>query len=75
MKLLFFTAEWCGACKQMKKKMVNIDYIEKDIEIQENANLANQYNIKTLPTFLFLDKNNDEIKRIVGACDISAFNE
>lgn len=73
MQILFFTASWCGACKQMKKQMQNIDYVEKDVET--HASLANQYGIKTLPTFLFLDDNGDEVKRIVGACDISVFNE
>jgi thioredoxin 1 len=67
MKLLFFSANWCGQCKVMHPV---IDELKELVEIVEyNAEVAEKevekYNIMSLPTFIVL-KDGEEVDRIVG---------
>ena len=71
MKILKFGAIWCPGCLVMSKiwKEIENNY---DIEIENydidiNENICNQYNIDdTLPVYIFLDKDNNEIERLIG---------
>jgi thioredoxin 1 len=70
MKVVFyFTAEWCGPCKQtrpiveeMKKEGFEFQIIDADYE----QLLVNRLKVKSVPTFI-LFKDEKEIKRITGA--------
>jgi len=71
-KLLYFTAKWCGPCQQIKpffyeleKKYTDISFSAIDVEM--NPSFAERYNIKSLPTFIALDDNNQEVKRFSKA--------
>ena len=71
--ILYFSAAWCGPCKvmsplleqmgkkgQVKVKKINIDY---------DASLPAEYNIKSIPTMVLTDLGGNEIKRHVGGFD------
>lgn len=67
MKVLRFTASWCGPCKMLAKTLEDIDTqvpIEV-IDIDENQDLAMQYGIRGVPTLVMLDSD-IEVKRLVG---------
>jgi thioredoxin 1 len=70
---LFFTASWCGPCKNIKpqlemisNKYVNPNVIFYKIDITENEELAEKMNIKSVPTFLLL-KDEKIVKYFIGA--------
>lgn len=68
-----FWATWCGPCVKFSS---NFEKIATDfpkvtfgkINVEEHTDAANQYGIKTLPTFK-LFKNGQEVDTVVGAND------
>ena len=72
-KIIYFTAQWCSACKAMKpnfeKAMSNlpeVKYEYLDIESDRGSELSLIYKIKNLPTLIFLDEKGDIIGRESG---------
>uniref|UniRef100_A0A6C0CCR5 Thioredoxin domain-containing protein n=1 Tax=viral metagenome TaxID=1070528 RepID=A0A6C0CCR5_9ZZZZ len=71
--LFYFTAKWCGPCQKIKpmiiKLMEGLDSTKikfYTVDIDENDDLCEKCNIKSVPTFiLFKDKN--EIGQCKGA--------
>ena len=72
MKVLKFGAMWCPGCLIMKPRWAEIEqenpWVEAEFyDIDENSQKAQEYKIdKVVPVFVFLDKNNNEILRLVG---------
>lgn len=67
-----FTASWCGPCQRMRPifhalaKDFKDDYNFITIDIDENPELANKYQVQAVPTFVFLDADGNEGNRITG---------
>ncbi len=79
--VLYFGAEWCGPCINFKEKILNSDFKNLSIaylDVDDNLNeqLVEIYDVKLLPTVIFISLNeNNEIlilSRIEGP-DISKF--
>ena len=70
MKILKFTAEWCSSCKAMSKiieELPDKSFIhEINVESDEGDDLATKFKIKSLPTIVVLNKNDEEVNRFVG---------
>lgn len=69
MKILYFSATWCGPCKSLAPIINEIATsnnisIEK-IDIDENPNLVKDYSIRSVPTLIF-EENNKELGRNIG---------
>ncbi|KAH9621611.1 hypothetical protein KSS87_005267 [Heliosperma pusillum] len=70
--LVDFWAPWCGPCKIISP---TIDELAKEyggkiavfkLNTDESPNVATQYNIRSIPTFLFF-KNGERIDSVIGA--------
>ena len=72
MKILKFNAIWCSGCIVMKKIMKEIEEEYSNIEIESHdydmdEDMVKKYNIgEIIPVLVFLDKNNNEIGRLIG---------
>ncbi len=71
MKVLKFGAVWCPGCLVMRPRWqeiekenpwLNTEYHDAD----EKKDLLQKYQIKDLPCFIFWDRRNQEITRLVG---------
>ena len=72
MKVIKIGASWCSGCVIMRprwekiEKLRNINTEYYDFDIYEDM-LVEKYQIKDkLPVFIFLDKENKEITRLIG---------
>ena len=76
-KVLKFSASWCGPCKVMAPifekiskmdEFKDIEFLSYDIEDDDDSiELVNNFNIKNVPTFVIVDGNNNPMKKIIGA--------
>lgn len=49
------------------KDFEGIDFYDLDIDDEFNSELVNNYMIRNVPTIVILDKNNEVIRKVVGA--------
>ena len=64
--MLFFSAPWCEPCgvlkpviNQLEKGGINV----RNVNIDYDAAMVEQYNIKSVPTLILTDLSGNEIKR------------
>lgn len=68
MKILRFTASWCEPCKALAQ---NIKRVETEREIQvvdidNEQDIAQHFQVRSVPTLIRIDKDKKELARIVG---------
>jgi len=67
MKVLRFTAPWCGPCKMLAKTLDDIEtkIIFEVVDIDVHPEIAQDYGVRGVPTMVMID-GNIEVKRVVG---------
>jgi thioredoxin 1 len=76
-EVLKFSASWCGPCQALSmtlKGMVDIGVEIKEIDIDEQLDLAAQYGIRSVPTLVVLQDGN-EVRRKSGALNKTQITE
>lgn len=71
MKVLKFGAIWCKECLVMKPMWQEVENEISELKTEyfdadENPDLLKKYEIKNIPAFIFLDKDDKEILRLNG---------
>lgn len=75
MKFYKFYADWCGPCRILTT-MLNKAQIEYEpINVDNNEELVNKYDIKTIPVFMAIKDNGTEIDRFVGVKSAEAIKQ
>ena len=74
-----FYADWCGPCKVTSPLIDEISEEKKDmkfvkVDVDQNADLASQYSIFSIPTFIIF-KEGKVVNQFVGAMGKEAFLE
>ena len=68
-KIFYFSAPWCGPCKQFGPVMDRISQtgilVEK-VNVDNVPALAAAYNVRSVPTVVVVDRSGNEINRSVG---------
>lgn len=78
-KILKLGAPWCGPCHALDAQLEMVSS-ESSVEIEsvnvdENEEVAEKYNIRNIPVLIFLDENNEEVTRKVGMTTASVILE
>ena len=79
--LIDFYATWCGPCKAMTPVIEQMeekygDKIEfKRIDVDQDEELANKYNVQSIPNIVILSPNEEVIENIVGYHDANQMDK
>ena len=71
MKYLYFSAPWCGPCRMLGPRMDRLAEqvtVEKH-NVDENSELAQEFNVRSIPTVVLVDSEGKEQERFVGLKD------
>lgn len=72
-EVLKFSATWCTPCKVMTATLKGVEGV-KEIDIDQNRELAIEYNVRSVPTLVFL-KDGVEVERTKGIIPLAQYNE
>lgn len=72
-EVLKFSASWCTPCKVMSATLKDAEGI-KEIDIDQNRELAIEYNVRSVPTLVFL-KDGVEVERTKGIIPLVQYQE
>jgi len=69
--ILDFYANWCGPCKTQDPILENVQEEASDvsvtkINVDEDKESANEYQVRSLPTLVILDEDDEMVERFVG---------
>jgi thioredoxin 1 len=81
-KLLKFSARWCGPCKALtalfddEKEVFDKAGVEvQEIDIDNHANMAKDYDVRAVPYLVLLDSENQVLKTHTGTLDVKELEE
>ena len=71
MKVFYFSAPWCVACKE-NKPMVTATCLANDVgyeevDVDQQIEKANMSGVSSVPTFLLMGNKREELARHIGA--------
>lgn len=63
-----FTAKWCQPCNQLKTRLLAKDLLDKInvIDVDELPDFTKANNVRSVPTILYKDGNNDDLQVVIG---------
>lgn len=74
MKCIKFSAEWCIPCQNLRIPFEEISKDEnfkkfsfEEVDIEDKPDIARKFKVKSIPTILILDDNEEILEKIVGS--------
>lgn len=75
-KILKFSAIWCGPCRVLASNLKNFNRVPiKEIDCDEDEEMVSKYNIRNIPTLVFLGEDEMELERTTGLVTIDQINK
>ena len=75
MKFYKFYADWCGPCRILTTMLNKVQIEYEPINVDNNEELVEKYNIKTIPVFMAVKDDGIEIDRFVGVKSADAIKQ
>lgn len=75
MKFYKFYADWCGPCRILTTMLNKAQIKYEPINVDNNEELVNKYDIKTIPVFIAVKDDGTEIDRFVGVKSADAIKQ
>lgn len=81
-KIYLFSATWCGPCKVFHKafeqaktmeEFKDIDFVDCDIEDDEAVDMVEDFVVKSVPTVIMTDGENNVLGRFSGNITLQEF--
>lgn len=73
MKVLKFSASWCGPCRAYKPTFEKVSKMDEfsdiqfeEIDVDENEDLAIKYGVRGVPATIFVNNKDEMIDRLAG---------
>jgi tetratricopeptide (TPR) repeat protein len=76
LRLLYFTAAWCGPCKLVSREvfdhaegraeLAHYDLVHVDLDSEAGQALSDRYRVATVPTFVVVEADGKEVDRVRG---------
>lgn len=77
-KVLKFYSKVCAPCRLMGKRLEELNNIEitsVDINDSSNTELVKKYEVRSVPTIIVLDKNDNIITKFIGVVTTDKLKE
>lgn len=79
--VLFFTAEWCTNCIDMKEKTISTPKVQEalskviylEIDVDHEKELVSKYKISSIPSYVRINSNEEELNKGAGNVKENAF--
>ena len=75
MKFYKFYADWCGPCRVLTNTLNKVQIEYEPINVDNNEELVEKYNIKTIPVFMVVKDDGTEIDRFIGVKSADAIKQ
>lgn len=73
MKVLKFSASWCGPCRAYKPTFEKVSKMDEfsdiqfeEIDVDDNEDLAIKYGVRGVPATIFVNNKDEMIDRLAG---------
>ena len=73
-EILFFSAPWCGPCRQMKSilnESIQNELNIRIVDISQDMEIAAKYQVMNVPTFVKI-QNGEVVSRKIGSVTIDS---
>lgn len=71
MKVIYFSASWCGPCKMFKPILQQVSSelgtFVNYVDVDQNPEKVSQYNVSSVPTLVIEDQGGKQLFRHTGA--------